>query len=112
MWYSDLIYIYRFIRIRYKKKSHSCVLHRSLIIPTIIRWQIEWLLCSMYKFYLRFAIYKLPELRHGKTPVLHEGRGFYYMDQNNPSLVLSEKGMDETGHAVYNTLQQIYDNKV
>ncbi|XP_052092940.1 plancitoxin-1-like [Mytilus californianus] len=58
-----------------------------------------------------FAVYKLPELRHGKTPVLHEGRGFYYMDQNNPSLVLSDKGMDDTGHAVYNTLQQIYDNK-
>lgn len=58
-----------------------------------------------------FAVYKLPELRHAETPVLHEGRGFYYMDQNNPSLVLSDKGMDDTGHAVYNTLQQIYDNK-
>lgn len=58
-----------------------------------------------------FIIYKLPEISKYKVPDIREGKGFYYMDVNNPTLVLSQMGMDDSNHAVYYTLQQIYKNQ-
>ena len=34
------------------------------------------------------------------------------MDKINPRLVLSDRGIDDDGQAVYNTLNQVYHNKV
>ena len=34
------------------------------------------------------------------------------MDKINPGLVLSDRGIDDDGQAVYNTLNQVYHNKV
>ena len=34
------------------------------------------------------------------------------MDKTNPRLVLSKRGIDDDGQAVYNTLNQVYHNKV
>ena len=34
------------------------------------------------------------------------------MDKTNSQLVLSKRGIDDDGQAVYNTLNQVYHNKV
>ena len=34
------------------------------------------------------------------------------MDKINPGLVFSDRGIDDDGQAVYNTLNQVYHNKV
>jgi hypothetical protein len=34
------------------------------------------------------------------------------MDKTNPRLVLSDRGIDDDGQAVYNTLNQMYHNEV
>ena len=34
------------------------------------------------------------------------------MDKTNPRLVLSDRGIDDDGQAVYDTLNQVYHNKV
>ena len=34
------------------------------------------------------------------------------MDKTNPQLVLSDRGIDDDGQAVYDTLNQVYHNKV
>ena len=40
------------------------------------------------------------------------GLGFYYMDDTSPSWSMSNVGINELhGHAVFNTLQQIYTAK-
>ena len=50
-------------------------------------------------------------MRHAATPIIHEGQGFYYMDEKTPTLALSNKGMNDSNHAVYNTLEQIYKSQ-
>ncbi|XP_046340216.2 plancitoxin-1-like isoform X2 [Haliotis rufescens] len=59
-----------------------------------------------------FIIYKLPELRSNKSnPMLRDGYGHFYMDVLNPSWQLSKMSMNSTNHAVYYTLQAIYESK-
>lgn len=54
----------------------------------------------------------MPKISDSQNPVVHNGTAFYYMDENTPYWKLSDKGMTDTNHAVYNTLQQIYNSKV
>ncbi|XP_061184942.1 plancitoxin-1-like [Saccostrea echinata] len=42
--------------------------------------------------------------------MISEGVAFYYMDSHRPVMTLSPTPIDKDGHALYNTLQQIYLN--
>jgi len=54
-------------------------------------------------------VLKTPLLKTSKYDTVKNGVGQLYMDVNHPTLTLLDKGIDESGgHAVYNTLQQIY----
>ncbi|XP_046370086.2 plancitoxin-1-like [Haliotis rufescens] len=66
-----------------------------------------------------FIVYKLPSLRENGThsvgrsvgaSVRHDS-GHFYMDVNNPTWTLSKVLMKNPKHAVYNTLQTIYQAK-
>ena len=50
-----------------------------------------------YLLVYRYIVYKLPG-----------GDEFYYMDVDKPSWQKSQKTMRDTGHAVYDTLAQVY----
>lgn len=63
--------------------------------------------------FFRFIVYKLPKIPKSNNGYIQDGVGFFYMDVNSPKWVLSEVPINMTGqHALYNTLQQIYANKV
>ncbi|KAL3870311.1 hypothetical protein ACJMK2_038387 [Sinanodonta woodiana] len=55
-----------------------------------------------------FIVYKLPLLEEDNHDT--SGDRFYYMDANSPEWKFSSVGMSDSGHAVSNTLQQIYKN--
>lgn len=58
-----------------------------------------------------FVIYKIPRIKN-QTPTIQGGTAFYYMDNEDPSLDLSEAGIDDVnGNAVYYTLNQMYKNR-
>ena len=46
------------------------------------------------------------------NPLVEDGTGFYYMDENTPSWTLSAKSVADQNHSLYNTLQQIYSARV
>ncbi|XP_061184097.1 plancitoxin-1-like [Saccostrea echinata] len=56
-----------------------------------------------------FIIYKLPKKKSSGNPLIKDGVGFYYMDSKNPSFSLSGANIQKKGHALYNTLQQVYN---
>ncbi|XP_060074731.1 plancitoxin-1-like [Ylistrum balloti] len=57
-----------------------------------------------------FIVYKLPVLPKNANSVLQEGLGFYYMDDNSPTWMLSKVGINgSVTNPVYNTVQQIYN---
>ena len=60
----------------------------------------------------RFIIYKLPYMPESLNPLFKDGTGFYYMDENTPSWTLSDKSLVDQNHSLYNTLQQIYSDRV
>jgi deoxyribonuclease-2 len=57
-----------------------------------------------------FIVYKLPHLKTSKHPAVQAGVGQMYMDVNSQHWKLLDKRITDKGHAVYNTLQQIYTN--
>ncbi|XP_048777857.1 plancitoxin-1-like [Ostrea edulis] len=57
-----------------------------------------------------FIVYKTPQDLQNEHKSISEGVAFYYMDSHNPLLTLSQVTIDQEGHALYNTLQQIYLN--
>ena len=60
----------------------------------------------------RFIIYKLPYMPKSLNPLFNDGTGFYYLDENTPSWTLSTTSLVDQNHALYNTLQQIYSDRV
>ena len=66
----------------------------------------------MYHDCDRFIVYKMPKLRHQQETQFGEGVAQFYMDGQNIPWVLSPHPINETGHAIYYTLQQIYTAKV
>ena len=66
----------------------------------------------MYHDCDRFIVYKMPKLRHQQETQFGEGVAQFYMDGQNTPWVLSPHPINETGHAIYYTLQQIYTAKV
>lgn len=57
-----------------------------------------------------FIVYKTPKDPQNKNQLISEGVAFYYMDSHRPVMTLSPTPIDKEGHALYNTLQQIYLN--
>lgn len=57
-----------------------------------------------------FAVYKLPRLSSSSSDPVRNGVGQAYMDVNSQKWTMLDKGIDDTDHAVYFTLQQIYKN--
>lgn len=55
-----------------------------------------------------FFVYKLPRLSDSSNTLVRNGVGQAYMDVNNQKWTLLGQGVNDTGHAIYNTLQQIY----
>lgn len=56
-----------------------------------------------------FVVYKIPKIRD-VPEVYTQGLGFYYLDVNSPSWKTSpDLSIDKGGHAVYYTMQQIYN---
>lgn len=53
-------------------------------------------------------MYKLPVIRDSENELFREGVGQVYMDVNNQQWVIGDKAINETGHAIYHTLQQLY----
>ena len=65
-------------------------------------------------FQRRFIVYKLPRSRGNNNPLLDRGAAFSYFDSENAHAGwdTSKVGIDEAnGHAVFHTLQQIYQFK-
>ena len=60
----------------------------------------------------RFIVYKMPKLRHRQGTEFGEGVAQFYLDGQNTQWELSPHPINETGHAIYYTLQQIYTAKV
>ncbi|XP_071140616.1 plancitoxin-1-like isoform X1 [Mytilus edulis] len=58
-----------------------------------------------------FIVYKIPKLGSHPDPNFQAGTGFYYMDNNNPELTPSDRGLDVKSDALFYTLDQIYNNK-
>ncbi|XP_067662806.1 plancitoxin-1-like [Haliotis asinina] len=67
-----------------------------------------------------FSVYKLPSLHRNQNNTDGdsagqasgvEDSGHFYMDVNNPTWTFSNVKMKDTNHAVYNTLQAIYQAK-
>ncbi|XP_062586026.1 uncharacterized protein LOC134247711 [Saccostrea cucullata] len=61
-----------------------------------------------YTAWKAFIVYKLPKNKSNRNPLIKQGVGFYYMDSENPSFSLSDADIQKEGHALYNTLQQVY----
>ncbi|KAL8609598.1 hypothetical protein ACOMHN_023734 [Nucella lapillus] len=59
-----------------------------------------------------FVVYKVPKLRHSKGTAFGQGHAQFYMDGHNPQWTLCAQPINETGHAVYYTLEQVYKAKV
>ncbi|XP_022326006.2 plancitoxin-1-like [Crassostrea virginica] len=57
-----------------------------------------------------FLVYKTPQDPRNPQRFISQGVGFYYMDSHRPELTLSATPINGEGHALYNTLQQIYLN--
>ena len=57
----------------------------------------------------RFMVYKLPENKTSTKSLVQEGFAQVYMDVNNQQWTMSEKSIDDKNHAIYYTLQQIYN---
>lgn len=55
-----------------------------------------------------FFVYKLPRLSESSNTLVRNGVGQAYMDVNSQKWTLLDQGVNDTGHAIYNTLQQIY----
>ncbi|XP_064616038.1 plancitoxin-1-like isoform X3 [Liolophura sinensis] len=55
-----------------------------------------------------FIVYKLPTIPESSHPLVKEGVGHFYMDVTSPQWSLSDVSVNSSGHAVYNTLKQIY----
>jgi hypothetical protein len=53
-----------------------------------------------------------PYMPESLNPLFKDGTGFYYMDENTPSWTLSDKSLVDQNHSLYNTLQQIYSDRV
>ena len=56
-------------------------------------------------------MYKMPELTDSSHSNIREGYGYFYMDSNNMQWQLGEHFLNESNHALYYTLQQIYEHK-
>ncbi|XP_021367257.1 deoxyribonuclease-2-alpha-like isoform X2 [Mizuhopecten yessoensis] len=58
-----------------------------------------------------YVVYKLPILSKSLNPIMSRGLGFYYLDVDSPTWILSKVGIDgKVANPVYNTLQQIYSS--
>ena len=59
----------------------------------------------------RYIIYKLPRFKKSSDALVRRGAAFAYMDADNADdWTSSGVGIDQSeSHAVYHTLQQIYD---
>ena len=55
-------------------------------------------------------MYKLPQDHHSPYGPVKEGYGYFYMDVNNIQWQMGKIPLNETKHALYYTLQQVYDN--
>ena len=57
-------------------------------------------------------IYKMPIVKDGSVPGVEQGLGFYYMDARSAGKwTASKKLLNETGHAISNTLKWFYDRQ-
>ena len=55
-----------------------------------------------------FIVYKLPRLHKSPHLLVREGLAHYYMDVNDQHWTLSDRSLNDTKHALYYTLQQMY----
>ena len=61
---------------------------------------------------IRFVVYKMPKLKQSDNELVNNGTAFYYFDSVDKDWLLSDVGIDSIGgHAIYNTLQQIYSSE-
>ncbi|PAV81191.1 hypothetical protein WR25_14549 [Diploscapter pachys] len=59
-----------------------------------------------------WMIYKMPIVKDGSVPGVEQGLGFYYMDARSAGKwTASKKLLNETGHAISNTLKWFYDRQ-
>lgn len=56
-----------------------------------------------------FIVYKLPKMRHSSGTEFGEGHSQFYLDSQNPKWVLAKHAINETDHAIFYTLQQVYN---
>ncbi|XP_074655692.1 plancitoxin-1-like [Tubulanus polymorphus] len=57
-----------------------------------------------------YIVYKLPRDRENSNKLIEVGLAHYYMDARNPRFTLSEVSVNaSSGHAIANTLKQMYD---
>lgn len=57
-----------------------------------------------------FIIYKLPKLESSPNKHVRSGYAYYYMDVNTTKWSFGKVLLNHTGHALYHTLQQIYNS--
>lgn len=57
-------------------------------------------------------MYKLPIIPDSSHPLVKDGVGHFYMDVGSPQWSLSDVSLNSSGHAVYNTLKQVYNSQV
>ena len=70
-----------------------------------------FLLVIIVVLFIRFVVYKYPEVSGSSDPWIHKGLGHVYADLQSKEWTTNKKSLNESGHAIYNTLQQIYDGK-
>ncbi|KAK7505118.1 hypothetical protein BaRGS_00003688 [Batillaria attramentaria] len=56
-----------------------------------------------------FIVYKLPKMRHETGTRFGDGLAQFYLDGQAPQWSLSKRAVNETDHAIYYTLQQVYE---
>ena len=57
----------------------------------------------------RFVVHKLPKNTKSNWNHVRDGVAQIYMDVNNQQWTASDNSIDEKNHAIFYTLQQIYD---
>ena len=57
----------------------------------------------------RYVVYKYPELSSSPDPLVSEGLGHVYADGNSEQWLPSDRSLNTSGHAIYDTMAQIYD---
>ena len=72
---------------------------------------IHILLFVIVVLFVRFVVYKYPEVSGSSDPWIHIGLGHVYADLQSKEWTTNKKSLNESGHAIYNTLQQIYDGR-